>query len=148
MPISRGALVVVRAITPLTPVTGELMGFAENFTAGKVMNAEIFVPIGSFFGVESLYHGETGQWSWGEAHTMHDFEERGLVPRKVAEESFVAYALRVLRRTDGAKIAHLLGAVPNSADIAVTAMARLNSNISGVCQIVQLGSSFNAPGTQ
>lgn len=146
-PITRGALVAIRAITDLTPISGELMGFADNFSAGKVMQTEIFTPIGSFIGIETLFHGESGQFSWGEAHTMHDFAERGLVPRSTAHESFAPYTLRIVRRTDGKKIAHLIDGMPNSADVAVGAMARLNTNISGICRLMKMGSEFNAPGS-
>lgn len=146
-PISRGALVAIRAITPATPLTGELMGFADNFSAGKVVQSEVYTPIGSFIPTEALFHGESGQWSWSEAHTMHDFVERGLLPRSTAHESFVPYSLRITRRTDGLTIAHIVDGVPNSGDFAVGAMARLNSNISGVCRIVKFGSEFNPPGS-
>jgi hypothetical protein len=147
LPITRGAIVAIRAITPVSEPGGELMGFADQFSCGKVIQSEIFTPIGSFTGTEALYHGESGQFSWGEAHTMHDFTERGLAPRTTAQLSFGPYVLRATRRTDGLTIAHLPGAVPNSADIAVSAMARLNSNISGICIITQFGSEWNPPGS-
>lgn len=148
MPITRGAVVAIRVITPRsTPLSGELMGFTDQFSCSKVISAEVFTPIGSFRGVESLYHGETGQFSWGEAHTMHDFTARGLTADTQAFESFIAYTIRVLRRDNGEVVAHLVGGVPNSADVAVSAMARLNSNISGVCQVVRHGSEFNPPGS-
>lgn len=145
--INRGALVAIRAITQLTPITGELMGFVDSFTCAKAMNAEVYASIGNFHGIASLYHGETGTFSWGEAHTAHDFTERGLVPNSSAEQSFTGYNLSVVRKSDGAKIALLLGAVPTSADISIASMSRLSSNISGVCQLVRFGSEVNPPAT-
>jgi hypothetical protein len=147
MPITRGAVIAIRAITPLSSTAGELMGFAESFNCSRVIQAEIFTPIGSFFGIESLVHGESGTYSWGEAHTMRDYTERGLAPKSSAYESFIDYALRVLRRTDNLVIAHLIGAVPTSAEVAVASLSRLNSNISGVCKLLKLGSEFNPPGS-
>ena len=147
MPITRAAVVAIRAITPGGPATGDLIGFAEQFSCSKVIQSEVFTPIGSFRPVESLYHGESGQFSWGEAHQMRDFTERRLVANTTAFESFAPYALRVLRRTDNLVIADLIGALPNSADIAVSSMARLNSNISGICQLTVHGSQMNPPGS-
>ena len=78
---------------------------------------------------------------------MHDFTERGLAPRTTSQVSFAPYVLRATRKTDGLTLAHMPSAIPNSADFAVSAMARLNSNISGVCIIVQFGSEWNPPGS-
>lgn len=144
--IVRGATSIIRAITTKTGPKGKPVGFVENMRLGKQINSEAVRVIGSFTAKETLYNGEEGHFSWGQAFTpgADELSQLGIVPLESAQESFTPYVLSVHDNATGKRIAHLIGGVPTSADISINAQQRLTSNVSGICILTRFAGDLLA----